>query len=90
LVNGKAITYGDVVKEYVRLNQAAEPFARIPQVRYINFMSDFLQHEKGATHAGAIAAWKHVKAMDAPNTYRAWAAARTTSSPSARKRARTR
>ena len=42
LVKGVKLTYGDLVKEYIRLNQTDEPFAQIPHGRYINFLSDFL------------------------------------------------
>jgi len=72
LAKGVAITYRDVVKEYVRLSQSTERFARVPHGRYINFMSDFLAREAGATTADAIAAWHVVKSMDCPKTYRAW------------------
>ena len=72
LAKGVAITYRDVVKEYVRLSQSTERFARVPHGRYINFMSDFLAREAGATTTDAIAAWHVVKSMDCPKTYRAW------------------
>jgi len=73
LVKGVKLTYGDVVKEYVRLNQTEEPFAQIPIGRYINFMSDFLAAEKGATREQAIKAWEQLKALDIPKNYRSWA-----------------
>ena len=72
LTKGVRIKYRDLVKEYVRLNLDKKPFAKIPQVRYINFMSDFLAAEKGCTRDQAIAAWKQVKSLDAPKTYRSW------------------
>jgi hypothetical protein len=56
LVNGVTITYADVVEEYVRLNRAKARFAQIPHGRYIDFMSDFLAAEKGATRRQAIQA----------------------------------
>jgi len=34
LIKGVKLTYGDLVKEYVRLNQTEEPFAQIPHGRY--------------------------------------------------------
>lgn len=77
LQNGVELTYRDVVAEYVRLTQSAEPFARVPHGRYINFMSDFLAREPGATRAEAIKAWHRLKKMDCPKTYRDWAAARS-------------
>jgi hypothetical protein len=72
LVKGVKLRYGDLVKEYVRLNLTKEPFARIPQVRYINFLSDFLAEEKGATREQALRAWKKLKKLDAPKNYRSW------------------
>ena len=73
LTNGIKITYRDLLKEYVRLCQSDEPFKKIPYVCYINFMSDFLASEKGATREQAIQAWKQLKTLDAPKTYRSWA-----------------
>ena len=71
IIKGYKLTYGGLVKEYVRLCQM-KAFSQIPQVRYINFMSDFLASEKGATREQAIQAWKHVKTLDAPKTYQSW------------------
>jgi len=76
LTKGITITYGDLVKEYIRLNRAEEPFKRIPHGRYINFMSDFLASEKGATRDQAIKAWEELKALDVPKDYRSWVMAR--------------
>jgi hypothetical protein len=73
LVKGLRLTYGALVKEYVRLNRPEEPYSRIPTGRYINFLADFLAAEKGATRADAIAAWKKLKVLDLPKTYSAWA-----------------
>jgi hypothetical protein len=50
------------IERPVRLNQANEPFARIAHGRYINFASDFLAAEKGATRQHATKAWKKLKA----------------------------
>ena len=72
LVKGVKLTYGDLVKEYVRLNQTREPFAQIPHGRYLNFMSDFLAAEKGATKEQAMKAWRKLKTLDAPKNYRSW------------------
>ena len=72
LIKGAKLTYGDLVKEYVRLNQTRKPFAQIPHGRYINFMSDFLAAEKGATKEQAIKAWRNLKALDIPKNYRSW------------------
>lgn len=72
LTKGIKITYGDLVKQYVKLNQIEEPFAQIPVGRYINFLSDFLSSEENATRANAMKAWKQLKKMNVPKNYRAW------------------
>lgn len=72
LTKGIKLTYEDLVREYVRLNQTTEPFARIPHGRFVYFLSDFLAAEKGATRNDAIRAWKKLKELDVPKTYRAW------------------
>ncbi len=72
LVNGIKFTYRDLVEEYVRLNQTTEPFAHIPHGRYINFMSDFLAKEQGATREQALKAWGKLKTLDIPKNYQAW------------------
>ena len=77
LINGAKLTYGDLVDEYVRLNQTEKPFAHVPHGRYINFVSDFLATEKGATREQAIKAWAKLKTLDVPKTFRAWAKARS-------------
>jgi len=72
LVNGVKLTYGGLVKEYVRLNLTKGPFPQIQQGRYINFMSDFLAGERGATWEAALRAWKKLKKVDVPKNYRSW------------------
>jgi hypothetical protein len=72
LVNGVKLRYGDLVKEYVRLNLTEGPFAQIPHGRYVNFISDFLTGETGATRDQALRAWKKLKKLDAPKDYRSW------------------
>src|SRR5713226_9352152 len=72
LVKGVKLSYGDLVREYVRLNLTKEPFAQIPHARYINFMSDFLAGERGATWEQALRAWKKLKKLDVPKNYRSW------------------
>ena len=72
LIKGVKLTYGDLVKEYIRLNQTKKLFAQIPHGRYINFMSDFLAAEKGATREQAMKAWRKLKTLDVPKNYRSW------------------
>jgi hypothetical protein len=73
-VEKRAVTYGDLVDQYIALN-SLERFERIPHGRYINFVADFLAADKGVSRAGAIAAWKQLKKMEAPKTYASWKAA---------------
>ena len=72
LIKGVKLTYGDLVEEYIRLNQTKEPFAQIPHGRYINFISDFLAAEKVATREQAMRAWEKLKTLDVPKNYRSW------------------
>ena len=72
LIKGVKLTYGDLVIEYIRLNQTREPFAQIPHGRYINFISDFLAAEKVATREQAMRAWEKLKTLDVPKNYRSW------------------
>jgi hypothetical protein len=72
LVNGVGLTYRHLVNEYVRLNQTKKPFAQIAHARYINFVSDFLAAEKGATRKHAMKAWERLKRLDVPKDYPSW------------------
>jgi SAP domain-containing protein len=76
LAKGVAITYRDVVEEYVRLSQLDAPFAQIPHGRYINFVADFFAAEKNATRDLVMKAWAELKKMDVPKTYRSWVASK--------------
>ena len=66
------ITYSDLVERYVELNQTEGSFTKIPHPRYINFLAEFLANEN-ATREEGIKAWKQLKKMDVPKTYRDWA-----------------
>jgi len=76
LTRGLTITYGDLVHRYVELNQTEGSFAKIPHPRYINFLAEFLANEN-ATREEGIKAWKQLKKMDVPKTYRDWAKSKT-------------
>jgi len=73
LTRGNAIRYRDLVSQYIKLNKTDGAFAKIPHGRYINFLSEFLSHEKGATHEKGVSAWKELKKMDIPKDYGSWA-----------------
>lgn len=72
LIKGVKLTYGDLVREYVRLNQTRDRFAQIPHGRYINFISDFMAAERVATRKQATRAWEELKTLDVPKNYRSW------------------
>ena len=76
ITSGRRITYGDLVKQAIRLNKTKRGPLRAEHGRYINFISDFMAANIGASHAEAVRAWKQVKAMNAPKTYAAWSSAR--------------
>ena len=69
---GIKITYEDLVKQYVRLNQLEGSFPQGPSGRYINFLSNFLAAEKNATREQAVKAWRQLKKLDIPKDYRSW------------------
>lgn len=71
VTNDKKITYGDLVKQFVKLNQT-DKFEKVAVGRYINFLSDFLANEKGATRQQAISEWKKLKTLDIEKDYKLW------------------
>jgi hypothetical protein len=75
ITTGTHPTYGDLVGQYIALNRMPR-FGRIPHDRYINFVADFLEGDKRATRAEAIAAWKELKELDVPKDYVSWVKAR--------------
>jgi SAP domain-containing new25 len=70
--SGIKIAYQDLIEQYVRLNQAEGSFPRVPSGRYVYFLSDFLANEKNATRKQGIRAWKQLKKVNIPKTYRDW------------------
>jgi hypothetical protein len=69
---GSRITYRDLVLQAIALNDHKRGPLRIEHGRYMNFISDYMAHNKGASHQAAVRAWHELKAMDAPKTYAAW------------------
>jgi hypothetical protein len=72
LAAGRRITYRDLVLQAIALNESKRGPLRIEHGRYMNFMSDCMAANKGASHRDAVRAWHEVKAMDAPKTFAAW------------------
>jgi len=75
ITNGERPTYGDLVRQYIALNEM-QRFDRVPHGRYINFVADFLAANKSATRVEAIAAWIELKKLDVPKYYLSWMKAR--------------
>jgi hypothetical protein len=69
---GIKITYEDLARQYIKLNQLEGSFPQAPSGRYINFVSDFLAGEKNSTREQAMDAWGQLKRLDIPKNYRAW------------------
>lgn len=72
VTNDKQITYGDLVNQFIKLNQAEGKFKKAAVTRYINFLSDFLANEKGATRQQAISEWEKLKSLDIEKDYKSW------------------
>ena len=75
ITGNKHPTYGDLVRQYIALNKMKR-FAKVPHVRYINFLAEFLAANTGATRAEAIAAWTEIKELDVPKDYASWVKSR--------------
>jgi SAP domain-containing new25 len=69
---GKKITYGDLVKQLVKLSNTEGRLPRIPSTRFNNFITDFLTHEKHSSRQKAIEAWEELKMLDIPKNYLSW------------------
>lgn len=72
ITKDKRITYGDLINQFIKLNQANGKFEKIAVGRYINFLSDFLANEKGATRQQAISEWEKLKKLDIEKDYKSW------------------
>ena len=83
LASGKPITYQDLVKQAMELNNTKHGPLRIEHARYINFISDFMAANKKAPREEAVKVWEELKAMDAPKTYESWTRAHKAGKPSA-------
>lgn len=72
ITNGENITYGDLIKHFIELNQTDKKFEKISTTRYNNFLSDFLKSEKGATRQEAINEWEKLKTINIEKDYKSW------------------
>lgn len=72
LIQGNAITYGDLAQAFVHINNSKKTRKRIEGTYYMYFLDDYLKNEPNATHAEAIEAWHALKTMNIPKTYKDW------------------
>lgn len=72
LTAGMPLTYGGLADQLHKLSQPETEFKRVAHGRYINFISDFMKHQKDATHAKAVAAWSALKDLPVAKDYASW------------------
>jgi len=66
------ITYGNLVQQFIRLNQTVGSFQKIPVGRYINFVADYLTNEKNSTREQATKEWEKLKKSGVIKDYKSW------------------
>lgn len=71
ITKGQKITYGDLVKQIMKLAKTHKGPLRTEHGRYNNFISDFLSNNHG-TRQQAVKAWNKLKSLDIPKTYASW------------------
>lgn len=72
ITNEQKITYGDLINQFVKLNQTDEPFKKIPSTLFNNFVSDYLKNENGATRPDALKRWEELKTLKIKKNYKSW------------------
>jgi len=72
ITKGKRITYGDLINQFIKINQTDGKFEKVAVGRYINFLSDFLANEKSATRQQAINEWETLKTLNIEKSYKSW------------------
>lgn len=72
LTKGNPITYEDLAKAYVKINNSDEPRKRIQGTYYMYFLDDYMKNEPNANREEGIKAWHKLKKLDIPKTYKDW------------------
>lgn len=72
ITNGEKIKYGDLIHQFVKLNEANEKFEKIPTTLFNNFVSDYLKNQKQATRKQAVTAWEKLKSLPISKDYSSW------------------
>lgn len=66
------ITYGDLIDEFIKLNEGEREFEKIPTTLFNNFVSDFLKNEPKATRNAALKVWEELKNLKIKKEYNSW------------------
>lgn len=74
ILDGKAITYGDLVAHLAELKKRSGRLPQIPSARMNNFITDYLSdnENRGSGKNDALKAWYELKASSLPKTYQAY------------------
>lgn len=74
IIDGKTITYGDLVTHLAKLKMTPKRLPQIPSARMNNFISDYLSDSdnRGSAKNDALKAWCALKASSLPKTYEAY------------------
>jgi hypothetical protein len=70
--SNRVINYGDLVNHFVYLNNPDTELSRVEHGRYINFITDFMKYETGATREEGIQAWHELKQLNSTKHYSEW------------------
>ncbi|MDE1485710.1 SAP domain-containing protein [Xenorhabdus bovienii] len=74
IIEGKTITYGDLVAHLANLKKKQGRLPQIPSARMNNFISDYISdsENQGSGKNEALKAWFELKASSLPKTYQAY------------------
>ncbi len=72
VTKGNLITYEDLAKAYVQINNSNKPRKRIKGSYYMYFLKDYMKKEPNAKREEGIKAWHKLKTLPIPKTYEAW------------------
>ncbi len=72
LTKGNPITYEDLAKAYVQINNSNKPRKRIKGSYYMYFLEDYMKNEPNAKREDGIKAWHELKNLDIPKSYKDW------------------
>ncbi len=68
----KKITYGELIHQFIKLNQTDKIFKKIPSTLFNNFISEYLKNENEATRREAMKEWEKLKSLKIKKDYQSW------------------